>query len=187
MCSGCGVSLISIKDALSGTAFDLIDEMLLRLYFIYEKSPKKCCELSEIVADLKEFLSFDSDAGVRPLRSCGSRWVTHKLNALKHVLAKYGAFTHHLMALSEDSSVKATDRAKLKGYYQKWIQAKYILGCAVFVDLLLPCAIFSKVMQNDEIDILCALNSLLKTVQETNKLSSKPLNQWPTYVATQRS
>jgi hypothetical protein len=105
---------------------------------------------------------------------------------MKRVLAKYGAFTHHLLTLSEDSSVKAVDRAKLKGYYTKWIQGKYILGCAVFVDLLLPCAIFSKVMQSDEIDILGALNSLLKTIQETDKLASKPLHQWPTYAATQK-
>lgn len=60
------------------------------------------------------------------------------------------------------------------------------MGCAIFVDLLLPCAIFSKVMQSDEIDILCAMNSLLRTVQETEKLSSKPLSAWPTYVATRK-
>ena len=32
---------LAIKDALNGTAFDLIDEMLLRLYYLYKKSPKK--------------------------------------------------------------------------------------------------------------------------------------------------
>lgn len=31
---------LAVKDALKGTSFDLIDEMLLRLYYIYEKSPK---------------------------------------------------------------------------------------------------------------------------------------------------
>ena len=31
---------LAIKDALKGTSFDLIDDMLLRLYFIYDKSPK---------------------------------------------------------------------------------------------------------------------------------------------------
>ena len=28
----------------------------------------------------------------------------------------------------------------------------YILGCAVFVDLLMPCSIFSKSMQGDDLD-----------------------------------
>ena len=32
---------LAIKDALTGTAFDVLDEMLLRLYYLYEKSPKK--------------------------------------------------------------------------------------------------------------------------------------------------
>ena len=36
---------LAVKDALKGTRFDLIDEMLLRLYYLYEKSPKKCREL----------------------------------------------------------------------------------------------------------------------------------------------
>ena len=33
-------------------------------------------------------------------------------------------------------------------------------------------------------DILGALNALLKTLKETDKLASKPLEQWPTYAAT---
>ena len=33
---------LAIKDALKDTTFNLINEMLLRLYYLYEKSPKKC-------------------------------------------------------------------------------------------------------------------------------------------------
>lgn len=174
---------LAVKDALNGTSFDFIDEMLLRLYYIYEKSPKKCRELEEIVSDLQGCLEFD-DAGVRPVRSSGSRWVSHKLNAMKHVLSKFGAYTNHLAALSEDGSVKAGDRAKLRGFYTRWVDAKYVLGCAVFVDLLTPCAIFSKVMQSNDLDVLGAFTSLLRTVKEINKLSSKSLQQWSTYAAT---
>ena len=66
-----------MKDALKGTVFDLVDDMLIRLYYIYEKSPKKCRELEEVVTDLRECVEFD-DAGVRPLRASGSRWVARK-------------------------------------------------------------------------------------------------------------
>ena len=52
------------------------------------------------------------------------------------------------------------------------------------MDVLTPCAIFSKVMQSDELDILGALNSLLRTVKETEKLSSLSLSKWPMYSAT---
>ena len=57
--------------------------------------------------------------------------------------------------------------AKFRGYCNQRLQAKYLLGCAVFVDTLTPCAVFSKVMQSNELDILPALTSLLKTVKET--------------------
>ena len=100
---------------------------------------------------------------------------------MKRVLSKY---SHHLAALSVDPAVKSTDWAKLKGYYLQWTNAKYVLGCALFIDILIPCSSFSKVMQNDEIDILGALMSQLKTLCETETLASKPLEQWSTYSAT---
>lgn len=110
--------------------------------------------------------------------------MSHKLSAMKRILSKYGAYSSHLVALSEDSSVKSVDRTKLRGYSLKWSNAKYILGCAFFCDLLSPCAVFSKILQQDTLDILGALTSLLRTVQELNKLSSRSLQQWPTYSAT---
>ena len=99
-------------------------------------------------------------------------------------MSKFGAYTNHIAVLSEDRSVKSVDRAKLKGYFNKWTQAKFLFGCAFFVDLLTPCMIFPKYMQSDEVDILGALSGLLKTLKETDKLASKPLDQWPTYAAT---
>ena len=48
---------LAIKDALKATAFDSIDD-LLKLYYLYERSPKKCRELEEIIVDLKECFSF---------------------------------------------------------------------------------------------------------------------------------
>ena len=175
---------LALKDALHGTTFDLLDEMLLRLYYLYEKSPKKCAELETIVDDLKEaFHLNDEGAGIRPVRACGTRWVSHKLSAMKRVINKFGAYTAHLTTLSVDSSVKTVDRAKFRGYLNKWTNAKYLLGCALFADLLLPYSIFSKSMQADEMDILGALTNLLRSIKETNKLNTKPLEQWPTYAA----
>ena len=135
---------LSTKDALKGKCFDFVDDMLIKLYYVYERSPKKCRELSELVADLKEFLQFDDlhkAKGVRPIRATGTRWVSHKLNAMKRILSNYGAYTNHLATLSEDTSVKVVDRAKLKGYLQQWTKAKCLLGCAFFVDLLMPISI----------------------------------------------
>ena len=33
---------LAVKDALKHTQFELVGNMLLRLYFLYESSPKKC-------------------------------------------------------------------------------------------------------------------------------------------------
>ena len=50
------------------------------------------------------------------------------------------------------------------------------------MDLLTSCMIFSKSMQSDEINRLGT--GLLKTLKETDKLASNPLDQWPTHAAT---
>ena len=167
---------LAIKDALKNSSFTLVDDMILRLYYIYEKSPKKCRQLLEVVNDLKECFDFD-DAGIKLVRASGSRRVTHKLSAMKIVISKFGAYTSLLIALSTDSSVKAPDRAKLHGYCSKWLNSKYLLGCPFYSDLLSSCATFSKTMQLDHLDVLGALLSLLQTVNEVRKLSSKPLTQ----------
>jgi hypothetical protein len=129
---------LSVKDSLTGTVFDSINEMLLRLYYIYEKSPKKCRELEDLISDLGEFISF-TDKGLRPVRASGSRWISHKLSAMRRIL---------------------------------------------FIDLLNPCAAFSKAMQANEIDILGALMSVLRSLKEIEKLTALPLSQWPTYSNT---
>ena len=152
----------------------------MRLYYLYEKSPKRCRELEDIITDLKMCFSFE-DGGVRPVHSSGTRWVSHKQSAMNRVISNFSAYTSHLASLSEDKSVNSGDRAKLKGYYLRWTDAKYLLGCALFVDLLKPCECFSKCMQNEEIDILGAITALLKTKREIEKLGSNPLDQWPTY------
>ena len=46
-------------------------KLLLRLYYLYEKSPKKYRELKGIITDLKECFEFDDD-GMKPMRACGS-------------------------------------------------------------------------------------------------------------------
>ena len=74
------------------------------------------------------------------MHASGSRWVAHKLNAMKRVLSKFGAYTMYLTNLSKDSSVKSVDRAKLQGYLRKWLDAKYLLGYAflsIFCHLVL--------------------------------------------------
>ena len=108
-----------------------------------------------------------------------SRWIGHKLGAMKCILSKYRAYTNHLTTLSKDGTVRPADRSKLKGYYNQSVDAKYLLGGAVFCDLFAPCMILSKVLQYDDLDILQAISSVLRTVKETEKLSISDFDQWP--------
>lgn len=73
---------LAIKDAFTSTSFDAINDMLLKLYYPYEISLKKCRELTEIISNLKDCLTF-GDAGTRTVRASGSRWIAHKLNTRK--------------------------------------------------------------------------------------------------------
>ena len=77
-----------------------------------------------------------------------------QVGAMKHILSKYGAYTNHVTTLSEDVAVRSADRSKLKGYYNQSVNAKYQVGCAIFCDLLAPCAVLSKLMHCDHLDIL---------------------------------
>ena len=66
--------MLPVYDALllKSTAFDAVDDLLLKLYFVYEKSAKKCRELEDIVSDQKECFSFDYNR-VKPVRARGYR------------------------------------------------------------------------------------------------------------------
>ena len=73
-----------MKDALKQTFFARVDEMLLRAYYLYEKAPKKCVELDEVVSELRQCLDptdLPIEGGNRPLRACGTRFITHKVVA----------------------------------------------------------------------------------------------------------
>ncbi len=72
---------LTCKNAFRSPLFTLIKEMLLRLYYLYENSPKKCPELYSITENLKEVFELPK-GGNRPVRSQGTRWISHKRKAL---------------------------------------------------------------------------------------------------------
>ena len=159
---------LSVKDALKSTFFSTIDDLLLRMYYIYEKSPKKCRELEDIMVELKASLEsseISSKGGNRPLRACGTRFVAHKVAALERVIERFGAYFTHLSAMTEDPRMKSVDKQKMKGYILKWQSSQVLLGCAVFRDILNPPSILCKVLQEDEVCICVvrAIESILKT------------------------
>ena len=170
---------LACKSALSSKLFKDIEEMLLRLYYLYKKSPKKVRELMDIVSDLKEVFELPSGGNI-PVRSHGSRWIGHKRKALLRVIDRYGAYMTHLTTLAEDRSVKPDDRARLKGYLRKWMQYKVLFGCALYTDILKPASILSLSLQNKGMDIVLGIKNILKAVRALNSLSTLDCSEWPT-------
>ena len=112
---------LTLKDALNKTFFSTIDELLLQMYMLYQKSPKKCKELEDVVQELKSCLEpadMPEAGGSRPLRACGTRFVSHKVSALGRLIDRFGAYLSHLASLVEDTSIRGTDRQRLKGYLE---------------------------------------------------------------------
>ena len=90
----CFAHRLELKDALSKTYFTTVDELLFKIYYLYEKSPKKCHYLNEVVAELKQCLQpghLPAEGGNRPLRACGIRFVAHKVAALERIIERVGA------------------------------------------------------------------------------------------------
>lgn len=96
---------LAIKDALSSSLFHALDELLLRLYYLYKKSPKKFQELKNIVSDLGECFEFD-DNGVKPLCASGSRWVTYRI--MVHMLLILLSFLRIELLRETEQNSRAT-------------------------------------------------------------------------------
>ena len=169
---------LACKDAFSSRLFQDIDDMLLRLYYLYNKSPKKSRELSDLVDDLKEVFEFP-EGGNLPVRAHGSRWITYKWRALQRVVDRYGAYLSHLATLIEDTSIKSTDRQRLKGYLLKWREARMIIGSALYTDALKPASLLSLTLQDDDINIVQGIKHILKSHSSLKKLTSQNPVEWP--------
>ena len=122
---------LACKNSFVSPLCNAVLEMLLRLYLLYQKSPKRSSELMEIADDLREMFELPK-GGDLTVRSCGTRWISHKKEALQQVLDHYGVYIHYLKTLYQDTSIKNDDRARLKGYLRQWQLPRILVGCGMF-------------------------------------------------------
>ena len=167
---------LALKDAFSSTYFKEIDNCLLRLYYLYEKSPKRLRSLQELSNLYKDSLEF-VEGSVKPKRASGTRWIIHKLNALKVLVDKFGIFIQHLESCSCDTSVKADDRAKLKGYLRKWKSGKLFIYLCFFVDLLETAACLSAAFQETKVDAVTVSLAMAKAKKHLLALREKDVDK----------
>ena len=149
---------------------------------MYMKNHQKNVKNQKKVVELKGCLEptvMPKEGGTRPLRASGTRFVSYKVAALNRIIDRFGAYISHLMMLIEDPKVKSTDKAKLHGYLKKWKNFKVLVGCACFSDLLKPASILCKVLQEDELCIVRAIEQIMKTKKSMDKLKQTEFEQLP--------
>ena len=76
--------------------------------------------------------------------------------------------------------MKTVEKQRLKGYIKQWREGKALLGCAFFIDLLKPASVLCKVLQDAEICVYQAIESMMKTKKALDKLKSTPFKELPT-------
>ena len=140
------------------------------------KSPKKSRELCDIVEDLREVWEL-SAGGNLPVRSQGSRWITHKRKAMQRIVDRYGPYLNHLSALVEDHSINSSDRARLRGYIHMWKQAKMLFGAA---DLLKAPSLLSLSLQDDGLDIVQGIKQVVSSSKALKAMACQDPLLWPT-------
>ena len=143
---------LAAKDAFKGTFFDEVDTMLIKLFYLYQKSPKR-------LRELREFSEIFEKTVPKPAKAGGTRWIGHKISALNVVLQSYGAFITHLESLAKTDS-QDIKRAEIAGFVKKWQYAKFPLYIAMYLDVLLPLKVLSVGMQKEEHDPVLILRRL---------------------------
>lgn len=143
---------LAIKDAFDHTEFGKIDEMLLKLHYLYKKSPKRLREL--------QIFSEAMDRAVpRPSKANGTRWIDHKFKAMETILENYGVFMAHIESLSHTDS-QVLKRAELEGFAKKWQHASYPVHMAIYLDVLSPIRRLSLAFQQEKHDPVKAVRRI---------------------------
>nr|XP_047135399.1 E3 SUMO-protein ligase KIAA1586-like [Hydra vulgaris] len=170
---------LSLKEKLGKTAsFNDVDYTILKMHYIYKKSPKKLRQLGELVSILED--DEYNIGGYRPKKASGTRWISHKVQALEMILDKYGVYLTHLENMTEDITFTNAERAKFKGYHKKWIHARMPLYIALFIEILAPAKMLSKCFQSDEIDVLASSGFVQQAESNLNHIQKTKFINLPT-------
>ena len=159
---------LAIKDAFKTSAFENIDEMLRILYYLYKKSSKRCRELERMSEAYEKAIP-------KPTNANGTRWIDHKMQAMKIVLENYGVFISHVESLSQTDS-QASKRAELKGYLKKWKDASYPINISIYLDVLSPIRQLSLSFQQDLHDPVKAVRRIKDFTWSMTKLQMLIMN-----------
>ena len=155
---------LALKNALKNDMQE-VDTAMRDLYYIYQNSGKRLRELRSLYEILKDVYSFENGE-VKPSKSTGTRWIDHKLRAMKAFVDKRGLYLSHLQNVIADTN-KKNDKAKLEGKRRRIAQGSVLLKCAMYVDILEPARQLSLVTQSTtEINIIQQVEKVDSTLTQ---------------------
>ena len=128
-----------LKNVFITIHFKSIEEMLLKLYYLHQKSPKCFRELRELSEAYDKSLP-------KPTKCNGTRWIDHKYKALEVLYDNYGTFIAHLESLVQ-AQLQVLKWAEIEGFTKKWKYASYIIHRAIYLDILSPLQRFAVRLQ----------------------------------------
>ena len=141
---------LPLKDALK-EFLKPVDTSLMHFFYLSKKSSQKHRELKNFLEGQLEMQS----AVVWPLKATDTRWIDCKIAAVGCVIEKFGIHTPHLQH-SIDTAKKS--QATLQGKFTKLVNAKFLLQCVLFTDILAEAKHFSLIPREQNIDIVRILD-----------------------------
>jgi len=85
----------------------------------------------------------------------------------------------HLIALTEDKTIKAEDRERCKGYLRKWKQSKILIGFAMYIEAIKPVSLLSLSLQTDGADFVLSMVNTMKSIKSLKVLTEQNAAEWP--------
>ena len=114
---------LALKDAFDKSPFGDIGNMLMKQYYLYEKSPK-------LYRESKELSEVSANSIPKPSKAHGTRWIEHKYSAMKKLLENYEGHMVHLESLSHND-FQALKHSEILGTTKTWCHAMYPMYMAV--------------------------------------------------------
>ena len=129
---------------------------MMRLYYLYRRSPKRWRELKAVAEMLKKNV-------VKPSRSQGTRWIDHRRKALACLAKNYQCVATQFeeQATGQRKDIPAADAAKMKGYLKLLKSCKFVLHMALYQDLVDDMADLSLQFQRDDLPLSAVRSSMV--------------------------
>ena len=149
-----------------------IDTAMRDLFYTYQNSGKRLRELRVLHEILKDVYEFENEE-VKPTKSTGTRWIDHKLRAMRLFIDKRGLYLSHIQNVIAGTT-KKNDKAKLEGIRRRIAHGSVLLKCAMYVDILEPARQLSLTTQKtEEINIIKQVEAVDRTLKKYKIMLAK--------------